>query len=63
MSGWIGWMEYERIVQEQLERQREKERQQEEERDRKREEERKALEEAQKEMMRIFQENEEKRKK
>lgn len=56
-------MEYERIVQEQLERQREKERQQEEERDRKREEERKALEEAQKEMMRIFQENEDNRKK
>jgi hypothetical protein len=59
MSEWKGWMERERLIQEQLERQRERER----ERERQREEEKKALQEAQKEMLRIFKENEENRRK
>lgn len=54
---------FERYMEEQLEKQREREKEQERERDRKAEEERKALEEAHKEMMKIFSENEDKKKK
>ena len=50
-------------MEEQLEKQREREKEQERERERKAEEERKALEEAHKEMMKIFKENEDKKKK